>query len=256
MAFRYVSVEEAVQAPGLRMVVVGGVPSPWGEAAKGIFHVKKLDWLAVRLDYQSDAMKAWAGQRSGPVAIHGEEAPRDRWIDILMLAERLAPSPSLLPADPADRVLAIGLSHELMGERGLCWSRRLQLVHMGLAEQGGFVPQVAQYLARKYGHTPDAGGAATARVVSLLRMLAQRLKAQQAAGSRYLVGAALTAADIYLAAGLALFRPLGADLCAMKPDTRAAFETPDAQTDAALDPVLVEHRDRIYRDHLVLPLAL
>lgn len=256
MAFRYVSLEEAMQAPGLRMVVVGAVPSPWGEAAKGIFHVKRLDWLAVRLDYQSEAMKAWAGQRSGPVAVYGDEAPRDRWIDILMLAERLAPTPSLLPLDPADRALAIGLSHELMGHQGLCWTRRLQLVHMGMQEKGGFVPQAAQYLARKYGHTQQAGDAATARVVSLLRMLALRLKAQPAVGNRYLVGDSLTAADIYLAAALALFRPLPADLCAMKPDTRAAFETPDAQTDAALDPVLLAHRDRIYRDHLVLPLSL
>ncbi len=36
MPFAYVSVEEAAQRPGLRMVVVGNVPSPWGEAAKGI----------------------------------------------------------------------------------------------------------------------------------------------------------------------------------------------------------------------------
>lgn len=40
MAFQYVSVEDARNAPGLRMVVVGGIPSPWGEAAKGIFHMK------------------------------------------------------------------------------------------------------------------------------------------------------------------------------------------------------------------------
>ena len=86
MPFKYVSVEEARQAEGLRMVVVGGVPSPWGEAAKGIFHVKKLDWLGVRLDYESDALKAWAGQRSGPVAFWNDEPPKDRWIDILMLA--------------------------------------------------------------------------------------------------------------------------------------------------------------------------
>ena len=79
---------------------------------------------------------------------------------------------------------------------------------------------------------------------------------KRAAGSGYLVGHALSAADIHLAAGLALFRPLPHDVCAMKPDTRAAFETPDARTDAALDPVLLAHRDRIYREHLELPLAL
>lgn len=36
MSFQYVSVQEAMKRGGLRMVVVGNVPSPWGEAAKGI----------------------------------------------------------------------------------------------------------------------------------------------------------------------------------------------------------------------------
>ena len=38
MGFQYVSVEEAIPRAGLRVVVVGKVPSPWGEAAKGLFH--------------------------------------------------------------------------------------------------------------------------------------------------------------------------------------------------------------------------
>ena len=40
MGFEYVSVEEAIGRDGLRMVVVGQVPSPWGEAAKGLFPSK------------------------------------------------------------------------------------------------------------------------------------------------------------------------------------------------------------------------
>ena len=43
MPFAYVSVEEAIQRRGVRMVVVGNVPSPWGEAAKGILHIKGID---------------------------------------------------------------------------------------------------------------------------------------------------------------------------------------------------------------------
>jgi hypothetical protein len=31
------------------MVVVGEVPSPWGEAAKGFLHIKGVNWVAVRL---------------------------------------------------------------------------------------------------------------------------------------------------------------------------------------------------------------
>ena len=34
MPVTYLSTEPAIARPGLRMVVVGNVPSPWGEAAK------------------------------------------------------------------------------------------------------------------------------------------------------------------------------------------------------------------------------
>lgn len=256
MGFAYISTEEAIARPGLRLVVVGGVPSPWGEAAKGVFHVKGLEWAAVRLAYDSDAQKAWTGQRSGPVAVYNDERPRHGWAEILLLAERLAPAPALLPADAAERALAFGLAHELMGEGGLAWTRRLQLIHAGLNGGSGFEPRAAKYLARKYGYTPEAGAAAGQRVRQLLAMLAARLKAQQAAGSGYYLGRALTAVDIYGAAVMALFRPLPQAQCAMDPATRQVFESVDEATAAALDPILFEHRDRMYDRHLESPLFL
>jgi hypothetical protein len=88
VAFQYVGAEDAIGRDGLRMVVVGGVPSPWSEGAKGILHVKRIEWVAVRLAYDSEPLKRWAGQRSGPVAVYGEEAPRADWSEILLLAER------------------------------------------------------------------------------------------------------------------------------------------------------------------------
>src|SRR5215467_255993 len=188
MAWHYVSVDDAIARSGLRMVVVGGVPSPWGEAAKGLLHIKRIDWAAVRLVYDSDALKDWAGQRSGPVAIYDDERPRAGWAEILLLAERLAPSPPLLPADAAERALVFGLAHEICGEAGLGWSRRLQLVHAGLQHAGGFSERVARYVGKKYGYSPELGAAAGARVAQLLRMLAARLHAQRAAGSRHYVG--------------------------------------------------------------------
>ena len=256
MPFEYVSVDAAIARRGLRMVVVGNVPSPWGEAAKGILHIKAIDWVAVRLAYDSEPLRAWAGQRSGPVAIYDDERPRGGWAEILLLAERLAPTPSLLPKDPAERALAFGLAHEICGEDGLGWARRLQLIHAGLQGAGGFAPRAATYLAKKYGYSPEAGGAAGARVVALLGMLAARLKAQKAAGSRFYVGNALTAVDIYSATFMALLSPLPEAQCAMDAGSRAAFETLDAATAAAVDPMLLEHRDMMYRERLVLPLSL
>jgi glutathione S-transferase len=256
MPFEYVSVDEAIARRGWRMVVVGGIPSPWGEAAKGILHIKGIDWTAVRLVYDSEPLKEWAGQRSGPVAIYDDDKPRAGWAEILLLAERLAPTPALLPKDAAKRALVFGLAHEICGEDGLGWARRLQLIHAGLQGVGGFVPRVAGYLAKKYGHSPETGSAAGARVTALLGMLAARLKAQKAAGSRYYVGNALTAVDVYGATFMALFAPLPQEQCAMDTSSRAALETRDAATAAALDPMLLEHRDMMYRERLVLPLSL
>ena len=256
MQISYVSVEEAMALRGLRMVVVGRIPSPWSEAAKGILHVKRIPWTAVRLDYESAALKAWTGQRSAPVALFDDEPPRAGWAEILLLAERLAPTPPLLPADATERALMFGYAHEICGVDGLGWTRRIQLVEAGLRGTGGFAPKVAAYIGRKYGHSAQAGAAAPARVAQLLRMLATRLKAQHASGSRYYIGNGLTALDIYSATFLALLRPLPADACAMDPATRAAFEFSDPVTDAALDDVLLAHRDMMYREHLALPLSL
>ena len=256
MTFEYVSVEEAIERGGLRMVVVGGVPSPWGEAAKGILHIKGIEWAAVRLTYDGELLKKWAGQRNGPVVVYENERPRSGWAEILLLAERLAPSPSLLPRDPAERTLVFGLAHEICGEGGLGWSRRLQLVHAGLQKGGGFPEPVAKYLGKKYGYSPEGGAASALRVAELLGMLVARLKAQREAGSRYYVGGSLTAADVYSATFAAMFAPLPPAQCEMDPGTRAAFATRDARIEAALDPVLFEHRDMMYAEHLELPLSL
>jgi len=257
MAFSYVSVEEAIARDGLRMVVVGGVPSPWGEAAKGILHVKGIDWTAVRLDYGSDALVKWIGERSGPVAVYDGERPRGGWAEILLLAERLAPVPALLPGDPLDRALVFGLAHEICGEEGLGWARRLQLVHAGLAGAGGFAAPVARYIGDKYGYRPHPSQAPGARVGELLRLLARWLRTQRMeSGSSYYVGDALSAVDVYSATFMAMFRPLPDEACAMDPGVRAAFEALDEETEAALDPILIQHRDMMYARHLELPLSL
>lgn len=256
MSFEYVSLDDAKQRGGLRMVVVGGLPSPWSEAAKGILHLKGVDWAAVRLTYGDDGLKEWAGQRSGPVAIYENERPRSGWAEILLLAERLSPSPALLPADPEERALVFGLAHEICGEDGLGWSRRLQLVHAGLEGAGGFAEPIAQYIGKKYGYRQGTAASLGPRVHALLGMLARRLKAQRAAGSAYYVGGSPTAVDVYSATFMALFAPLPDAQCSMDPLTRAAFETLDAPTKAALDPGLLEHRDLMYARHLALPLSL
>ncbi len=53
-----------------------------------------------------------------------------------------------------------------------------------------------------------------------------------------------------------MFRPLPPGQCEMEASMRAAFGLRDPQTEAALDPILFEHRDMMYADYLELPLSL
>ncbi|HEU4780189.1 MAG TPA: hypothetical protein VFS58_09945 [Steroidobacteraceae bacterium] len=256
MAFEYVSVDDAIARRGLRMMVVGNVPSPWGEAAKGIFHLKRIDWAAVRLVYDSEPLKAWAGQLSGPVVVYDDDPPRSEWLQILTLAERLAAEPALLPGVPDERERAIALSEQFCGAHGLGWLRRLQLVHAGLQKTGGFSVRISGYLGSKYGYEAAAAESYGARVRELLGGFSAGLRAQRENGRRYYLGNTLSAVDIYSATFMALFWPLPPEVCQMHPASRAAFEWLDEETAAALDPVLLEHRDMMYERHLVLPLSL
>ena len=135
----YVGVAEARDMSGLRLVLTAGVPGPWGEAAKGIFHVKRIPFVRVRQEAGAEdpALREWTGQTSAPVAAWNDERLRTTSLEILLLAERLRPKPALLPRDPEERALAIGLCHELVGEEGLGWNRRLMLFReaMGAAAE-------------------------------------------------------------------------------------------------------------------------
>jgi glutathione S-transferase len=126
----YVSVEEAIPMRGLRLVLTRGVPGPWGEAAKAILHVKKIPYAKVaQVAGENDAaLVRWTGAANAPTAMYDDERPRSDRHAILFLAERLAPNPPLLPSDPDERALCYGLSHEIAGELGFGWCRRLMLL--------------------------------------------------------------------------------------------------------------------------------
>ena len=252
MPVTYLSTEDAIARPGLRMVVVGGVPSPWGEAAKGILHIKGLSWVGVRLAYDDDAQRQWAGQRSGPIAIYDNEPPRAGWAEILLLAERLAPAPSLLPADAAERATMFGLAHEICGQEGLGWTRRLQLIHAGAFGSRGRPVSRAQVRLQ-----PAAGGAAAARG-------SRRCCACWRRGWRLqLARAAPTISAQRRRRSTSTARPSWACSARCRRSTArwtrrgaAPSTCRDPETDAALDPILLEHRDMMYARHLELPLSL
>lgn len=255
MPVEYISTAEGMRLAGIRMVVMSGVPSPWSEAAKGFLHLKRLPWAAVRLAYDDEALKNWAGQLSAPIVFHDSDQPRTGWAEILMLFETLAPDPGLLPLEPNARAHALHLCGKFCAQDGLGWMRRLQNVHAGLSGKGGFHPKVAGYLARKYGYDPTQGEGHGPKVRAILRELGVALRSQRHAGPYYL-GRTLSAVDVYSATFMAMFYPLPETSCAMDPAIRRAFEWMDEDTARAMDPVLLEHRDMMYARHLELPLSL
>ena len=99
MGTQYIEVEDAIQRPGLRLVLTAGVPGPWGESAKGILAVKGIQYVAVRQTAATadPQLIEWTRQSSAPAAMFEEERPRSGWAEILLLAERIQPEPALIP---------------------------------------------------------------------------------------------------------------------------------------------------------------
>ncbi|HKK53356.1 MAG TPA: hypothetical protein VKA74_17285 [Myxococcota bacterium] len=255
MSDGYLSIAEARERGGLRLVVIRGVPSPWTQAAKGILHVKGIDYAKVELapGEPREALREWTGQDSFPAAMYEDERPRAGWEEILWLAERLAPSPGLVPSDPAERVTMFGLSREICGELGLGWCRRL--LAMGSAMKDGASPAMAA-MGHKYLSSEEETALALDRVVEILGLLTARLEESKRAGHRYLMGESLTALDIYWATFCNLLKPLPPDQLPLAPGIEKMFEAREPRIVDALDPSLLEHRDFIYQTHLELPVEV
>jgi glutathione S-transferase len=256
---RFVELEEARAARGVRLLAAALLPSPWTEAAKAIFHLKQIPVLCVRFRRGDAAQVAWTGVRNVPVVLFDDEPPRAGWAEILALAERLGGAASLVPSTPPERARLFGLAHELAGENGLGWSERLIMIHGSLISGGArsFPLPVAQYLAAQYGYAPERFEPARARAVEILAWFDRLLADSHAAGHRYLVGDRLTALDLYLATFLTPIVGVTPDECpAMAPPVRPAYQYLGEQIGADLPPSLVEHRQMIYREHLPWPIVL
>jgi glutathione S-transferase len=252
----YRSFEEIKNHPGLRIVLVKGAPSPWGQAAKTIFEVKGLDYVAAPWaggEPNADIV-AWGGEASAPIVAWAKEKPISRWIDILYLAERLSPTPSLIPADAAQRALMIGFSHEICGEMGIGWNRRLQLFAPAFAS--GTPPEAMSRMGSKYGYNEGDVKAAGERIAASLKALTAQLKSQYARGVKYFIGDRLSALDIYWTAFTNLIDPLPKEQCPMADARREAFGANDPIVKAAMDPLLLEHRTKIFHECFRNPMEL
>ncbi len=258
-SLRFVDVEAARGARGPLLVVAGSLPSPWSEAAKGIFHVKGLPMQVVGYPRVDEGLRTWTGAANVPVLLNGDEPPRTGWAEILSFAERMGGEVSLIPGDAETRIRHHGLAHELAGENGFGWCARLVMTDGGLTSEGArsFPLPVSQRLAGKYSYTPDRIGPARARMREILALFDAELARSRAAGHRYLLGPRLTALDIYLATFLTYALPLPEGDCPqMLPRVRPAFAYLVEQIGTDVPPALIEHRAHMFRTHLPWPIVL
>jgi glutathione S-transferase len=255
----FVDVAAARSADGVRLVVSGLVPSPWSEAAKGLFRIAGIPVRAVRRLRDATEIQAWTGADNVPIVLYRSEPVRTHWAAITTLAARLAPPDVVLPSDVASRADAMGLLHEIAGEDGLGWNARLAMIDATLTTGGkrGFPLPVGERLAERYGYTPEAARAARDRAGHQLALVATRLRAQRAEGHDYLGGAHVSALDVYLATFLTPLSELPPEACPdLAPLLRQAFGCAHDSLGDLVPPDLAAHRQRMFERHLAWPIQL
>ncbi len=248
----YISLEHAKQASGVRMVCTRLVPGPWGEAAKAIFRLHNIPFQVVAQTggEENTDIVDWTGHRNAPIVMHNDESPRVRAIEIIELAERLGSGPSLLPTDIAERIQVVGLINEIAGEDGFAWNGRLLMLKPGHDAQGDKILRTPMY---KDYYSPAGADRALGRIREILDYLTERIRFQHAKGSNYLVGNALSAADVHWAYFSQMLDTYPHEQNPMPGFLRKSWGLV-AGSLGEYDPTLIEQRDTIFREHLELPI--
>ncbi len=193
----FISLDEAAaMSTGTRVTFIPGIPALYSEALKNICYVKGVPlvralhpMMGVDKETGQDRQARLfelTSQTSLPTMFHNDERPRNVWTEQLALAEEIgaADSPKLIPDNYGDRATMYGLCAIVLAEDGLIWNMRIL----------GDNP-----LGRKYGYSDAASEAAPGKMAEVVDLIGRRLEAQEKAGSRYLVGDSITAADVYWA---------------------------------------------------------
>lgn len=212
-------------------------PSPWSERVRWILDHKRLPYR--RRSYQPIAGEAELRQKTGLTTVPvffadgdliGDSNAAVDWI------ETHQPSPPLLPADPTQRAQV--RAFELAATEALAPWARLALIGRYKAMD---LQPLADHFAGKYGWSPEKEASAYTLLRALLADLAQAVAART-----YLVGDALTRADVTVATMLTpTFGHPPEDLFALDPPMRSMFGLPLAD-DPTLTP-LRRWRDDLYR---------
>lgn len=248
---KYISVEEAVNLPGLRLVLSAGVPGPWGEATKAMLAYKGMEYAAVHQEGggENAALKQWTGQSSAPVLVADDLPPACHWLDLINLADRLQPEKPLLPQAPAERAIATGLCALIAGAEGIGWQRRLLMIQPMMAMDP--VPDMSLRLAHRYGYSDAAAAQAVSKISAICRYLDDYLAAQP---GDYFVGDQPGAVDFYWANFAGMILPLPEADNPMPDWLRDLYTAKDPALLASITARLESHRRTMYERHITLPL--
>ena len=249
----YLAVNDAIDKTGLRLVLTRDVPGPWSESAKAIFRLRQVDYSPVEQHggRSNPELIAWTGHRNAPVAMYDNEPPRVRWQETLDLAERLGTGPSLYPESLIHRMEMVGLASEICNEGGYAWQARTLMLDMGYKAQGEAILQRPMY--KEYQYDPNSVAAAVNRIESFLGYLTEKVKTQNERGSIYLVGDSFSAVDVYWAFFSQMLEALPPEQNPMPDGLRQSWGAL-ARGISGYDPLLIEQRNRIFEQHLWLPL--
>ena len=245
----YIEPAAAREMDGLRLALTAHAPAPYSLSARAILDHHGVAYVPVLQagGGANEDLVAWTGHRNAPVAVYNNEAPRVGWLEILYLAERLGAGPSLIPSDTDERMLMVGLSHELIGENGFIWNLRLLMLGLGGPERAA-QERTRNPMYDQYGYSDDDGSVATDRARAVMHRLTAQLIAQRKAGSRYIVGEALSAVDIYWAYFSQGVQTLPEASCPMPAPMRKAYDIVGGML-GDLDAILVEQRDWVFAEH-------
>jgi glutathione S-transferase len=257
----YTEPEDARHLPGLKLVLTRGVPGPWGESAKKILEFKGIEFIPVAqyASQPNEALVTWTGIRNAPILILEEEPPRTNFQDIVAFAERMRPEPTLIPDEPDERLLCLGISAEICGEGGFGWKRR-HLMRGAHAARSRDAPPVGNpgldrtTMANAYGGSDAEAVDSPRYLAAMLDALAARLHLQAARGSPYFIGDSVTACDIHWACFSALLEPLPHEVNPMPDWLRVSYSYLGPGLESHKHPILLAHRDHMFAEHLGLPL--
>ena len=249
----FLDVATARGMDGLRVAIARGVPSPWGMAAMAMFQHHNIPFVAVEQKGGQDnpELVEWSRHRNAPVVMYNDESPRVRWHEIMTLAERIGSGASLVPDNIDDRMRMVGIISELADEGGLVWQARMGMLKAGHKAQGDDALKTPMF--KEYGYSPEAVEKSQSRIQDIIGMLMKQVAAQNAAGSKYLIGNSLTAADIYWAFFSQPFKISPPEINPMEEPMRSVWAA-GGKAFESIDQAIFDQRDYIFANYIKTPM--